>query len=187
MRSSPIFTSEYELVGTKPYRLKWDDVLKIWRANEENLEHWIKYYQKEGYKSWEEWREKFFKRFGVRHLAWDFFEMKNQIQVMTGLRGANFGGWRRLMEGQKHLTFLEMAKIEAVQTHPALKGFMENFPKETTIIAVRHRGEIYVIEGMHRCAAYSVALSRGKVIDSKIKIALGHRDGLRPLFLDYRL
>ena len=132
------FPFEYKLVGYPPYRLKWSDVLKIYRENEEHLDHWRQYYQAQGYKSWEEWREKFFRRFGLRHLAWDFMELTNPW-VIDYFRGAGFRGWKRLT-GQKYLTFGQMAMLQPVQKHEPLRNLIANFPLETTIIAVRHRG-----------------------------------------------
>lgn len=180
------FLYEHRLMGYPPYKLKWADVLEIYRNNEEHLEHWKQYYQAQGYKSWEEWREKFFRRFGLRHLAWDLMEVTSP-NVISSFRGANFNGWRNLT-GQKYLRFWEMAKLESVQKHKPLRDFIENFPTETTVIAVRYNGCIFVVEGMHRCAAYALALSEGKEIPSKIKVALGRKNKLfRPMFLGKRI
>lgn len=180
------FPYEYSLVGHPPYRLKWPDVFKIFRENEEDLEHWKKYYQSQGFKSWEEWRERFFQRFGMRHLSWDLYEIVTPNAVRS-LRGADFRGWRKLT-GQKHLRFWEMAQLKSIQEYEPLRSRMDNFPKETTIIGIRYNECIFVIEGMHRCATYALALSEGKEIKTKIKIALGRKDNLiRPLFLGARI
>ncbi len=167
--------------------LSWSDTENIWRNNEASLEHWQRYYQSQGYQTWEEWREKFFRRFGVRHLKWDSFEINYPIQVVPLLRGADFRGWRKLMAGKKHLTFWEMVQLEGVRNHKALEDFRRNFPKETTIIAIKHLEEIFVIEGMHRCAAHTLAFKEGIIIDSKIKLVIGTKNSLRPFFLGFRL
>lgn len=180
------FSYEHRLVGRSPYNLKWADVLQIYRNNEESLEHWKQYYRAQGYKSWEEWREKFFKRFGLKHLAWDFMEVTTP-HVVGSFRGANFSGWKKLT-GQKYLRFWEMAQLKAIREYAPLRNLISNFPAETTIIAVRHNGSIFVIEGMHRCAAYALAVSEDNYIESKITMALGRKDKLfRPMFLGVRI
>ena len=180
------FPFEYDLKGYPPYRLKWADVLKVYRDNEEHLEHWKQYYQSQGYKNWEEWREKFFRRFGLRQLKCEMFEITRPV-VVSYLRGADFGSWRRLT-GEKYLTFEQMAMTKQIQNYEPLRNLIKNFPQETTIIAVRHNESIFVIEGMHRCAAYALAYREGNIIPSKIKIILGHKDQLiRPIFLGFRI
>ncbi|OGN00091.1 MAG: hypothetical protein A2817_02155 [Candidatus Yanofskybacteria bacterium RIFCSPHIGHO2_01_FULL_39_8b] len=180
------FPYEYDLRGYPPYKLKWVDVLQIYRNNEEHLEHWKQYYQAQGYKNWEEWRKKFFKRFGLRQLRWDMFELTRPI-IISYLRGADFQGWRKLT-GDRYLTFGQMAMLESVKKHEPLRDLIKNFPSETTIIAIRHKECIFVIEGMHRCAAHALAYREGNIIPSHIKIVLGRKDKwFRPMFLGKRI
>lgn len=182
----PIFPYEYDLKGCPPYRLNWFDVFKIYRNNEEHLEHWKQYYESQGYKSWEEWREKFFQRFGLRHLAWNLYNVTSPNAVVS-FRGADFRGWRKLT-GQKHLQFWEMAELDAIKDYSPLEKYIREFPSETTLIGIRYHGSIFIVEGMHRCAAYALALSEGIEIHSNIKIALGRKNKLiRPMFLGKRI
>ena len=69
--------------------------------------------------------------------------------------------WKQFAEG-----------IKVIQDHKGINSIANNFPKETIIIGLEVKGEIVIIEGMHRCCAIAMMSKNQKEIESNIFIAL---------------
>ncbi|MBI2064680.1 MAG: hypothetical protein HYT62_01350 [Candidatus Yanofskybacteria bacterium] len=157
--------------------LTWPEVKEIWRNNEENLEHWKKYWESQGHNSWEEWRKKSFWRFNVARADWALYKFTDPSESIPRLKPGLFRGWKKLFYGNRiYLSFAELMENQDVINYPPLqefRGFLQKLD-QTTIIGLYDSYEnITVIEGMHRCAAYTVSMHQGQPLPTQFYIALG--------------
>lgn len=159
--------------------LTWPEVRKIWQNNEESLTHWQIYWEAQGYKSWEQWRKKFFWRFNTARANWALYEVNDPMVTIPCLKPGPFRGWRKLFYKNRNcLTFVSLVYNTSVANHPPVQQFKELLKtmEQTTIIGLYDpkSHHITVIEGMHRCAAYSVSVVGDRVaLPIKFYIALG--------------
>ncbi len=147
--------------------LMWGEVAEIWRGNEINEEHWKKYYESKGHKTWGQWRKKYMDAYAALGKEWYLVKVKDPLLSVPNLRGGNYKGWKtNIYEGRELPTFSEMKE------HPAAAEYLKNLPPTTTIIALNTNIGIIVAEGMHRCAAITKAAKEGKKIDLNLYIAM---------------
>lgn len=175
------------LFGKKIQDLNWEEVQEIWKNNEESLEHWKTYWQSRGFNSWQEWREKSFRRFAIKDLSWTLMETWKSASWVPHLSYANFNGWNKLARADKYDSFYNLARNEDLGSYEPLVRLVNDFPKETTIIGIELDGVLYVIEGMHRCASAALALRQHKTLETNIKIAIGKKIGDKPKYLKARI
>lgn len=187
--SDPNYRDYLGPFGEKVRDLNWKDVIEIWKNNEENLEHWKNYWQSKGFNSWQEWRERFFSRFGIKDLAWSLMETEYSSHHVPHWRYANFKGWNKLAQANKYNSFYRLARheMEKLENYEPLVRLIEDFPVETTVIGIELGKDLYIIEGMHRCASIAVAHWQGKRIETNIRVAVGKRVGSRPRFFETRV
>jgi hypothetical protein len=162
--------------------LTWPDVFEIWRKNEAyDGSHWHAHYQSHGFKTWEDWRMSYVKPFGLEDLNWQLFSVINPLTAVPLFHGGPFRSWvEKFYEGQEFPSFTDLAQNPQVQSHQGIISFMKNFPKQTILTGVILKGEIIILEGMHRCAALALANRNGIKIETEIKIALAkhNRDSI---------
>jgi len=154
--------------------MTWKGVLKLWKKGEASLPHWIKYFKDKGFKSWEDWREHDFIRYGCNSLDWSLYKITNPTKTILTFRGGSSKTWiERYYNGKSHPTFKEIASHPDLSSNEGVKSFIKNFPEDTTLIGIKTGKGIIVIEGMHRCAAIALANKEKKKIKTEVKIALG--------------
>ena len=144
------------------------DVFETWRENEEHVEHWKEFYKGS---SWLEWRLQFFAKFNGPNQDWYRCSIANP-EVILEFRGGPFRGWKNQYYGDCLMPpFKTIAKNPKIAEQPYIRNLSENFPKETIITALNTDDfGMFVIEGMHRCAAVALALEEGREIDSDITV-----------------
>jgi len=159
-------------------KLSWPEVFEIWRKNEDySGSHWIEHWQSRGFSSWQEWRERYVKPWGLDHLDWELYEIINPVETVAEFCGGSFRSWaEKFYNGKDNPSFIELAANPEIQNHQGVLKFFNNFPKETIISAVILNGKIVIVEGMHRCAALGLAAHYGKKIDTKVQLALAQYD-----------
>lgn len=143
--------------------LTWPEVKEMWRGNEEYLEHWQKYWKAQGYKSWEEWRKKFFWRFNTARADWALYRISSPQESIPLFKPGSFRGWRKFYYPNfTYTTFAELTLNSNIINHPPIREFQDHLKKmgHTTIIGLVDPDSttITVIEGMHRCAAYCTSM-----------------------------
>jgi hypothetical protein len=154
-----------------------EEVFEIWRANEAHLPHWQEYlkHEKEGV-SWEQWRSKNARKFGLYGKEWKLYQVENPCEVVPSWFGGPFDGWSEYYGGQESTTFARLTETSAAEI-PAVKAMVESFPNETTVTALVRGGRVVVIEGMHRCVALAVRSRIGKACgDTLFQVALARDD-----------
>lgn len=147
--------------------LKWEEVVKIWRNNEISENHWKKYWEEKGFKSWEEWRKKHINAYAKLNKNWYLVRVNNPTLSVPNFRGGNYKGWAdNFYEGR------EMPKFSEIKEHWIASEFLKNLPNKTTIIGLNTNNGIVVAEGMHRCAAITKGIKEGKKLQLDLYIAM---------------
>ncbi len=147
--------------------LTWEKVFEIWKNSEINEEHWAEYYKKEGFKSWEDWRNKYIGPVKALNKEWRLFKVIDPLKSVPNFRGGPYRGWsKNFYEGRDLPTFAE------IKENPAVAKYLENLHGEITIIAWNTDIGVVIIEGMHRCAAIAKAAKEGRDLNLDLYIAM---------------
>ena len=153
--------------------LKWSDVFSIWEINEASDQGWILHATKNrGFPSWQAWRQSYASKFGLSDLHWNLYEIIDSA-VLSTFHAGPYGAWAKYYDNKNSLPFNKLIKHSAVQANKRLQKMIRNFPDEMNLIGVRKpSGIIVIIEGTHRCLAFTY-LQINKVISKlEVKIAL---------------
>ncbi|MCX6763130.1 MAG: hypothetical protein NTZ97_00120 [Candidatus Moranbacteria bacterium] len=153
--------------------LKWEEVFDIWRQNEASDPKWMEHYKSRGFATWEAWRETYAVPFKCAEADWGFYVITNPLQDIPNFCGGPFRGWKENHYGEKDtMTFAKLANLDHFQNFYKTEDIIKNFPNGTIISGMEVDGDIYIIEGMHRCLAIALAKKRGLDMPIDIKIAL---------------
>ena len=156
--------------------LSWQDVFEIWRKSEEPLEHWQKVWKEKGFASWEAWRQATHANLRGQELSWALYKISDPIAEIPDWRGGMFHAWAKwfypvLSEQPPRLK--DLLAHPGVNNHWYVREILNNFPSETTILAIRLKnGDIIIVEGMHRCCSIAMAALNKTSIKSNITLAL---------------
>ena len=153
--------------------LTWEGVFAIWRDNEASNPKWIEHYTSRGYSSWEEWRTATHAPIKGSQLEWHLYEVLDPLATIPHFRGGPFKSWKRMyFEGKDSPRFADLVQHPGLQHHEGLEALITDFPPETTISGLLAGGDVYTIEGMHRCCAIALAAERGLTLTTELKLIL---------------
>jgi len=169
MRKLLIFMNNFDFEPIK--EITWPEIWADWRALEE--EHWRAHYQARGYKTWDEWRQKYWQSIKPESRIWSLMKIKNPKTDIPKFFVGPFRGWAKYYTYRDHSTFADIAKLrlETENEIPA-KYFVNNFPASVRLIGLQFEDKIMIMEGTHRCLAVSILISQGKSVNFNIEIAL---------------
>lgn len=155
------------------HSITWEDVFEYWRQSEANNPAWVQHYLKKGFSSWEEWRNTTHGPLKGSKLKWSLYQITNPSKTVPTLRGGPFNSWKtRYYNCKNSPRFSELITHPDLQNHKGLEKMVSNFPKETTITGLLANNDIYTIEGMHRCCAFTLAVQQGTPVQTNMKIML---------------
>ncbi len=153
--------------------LTWEEVFDVWRQNEASNPAWIKHYQSKGFSSWEEWRNATHGPINGDEREWYLYRVLNPLESVPTFRGGPFKSWKKMyFEGKDSPRFSELILHPGLQNHDGLEKLIAGFPKATTISGLMAGGNIYTIEGMHRCCAMVLAAQRGLHLTTELSLML---------------
>lgn len=151
-------------------KISWPAVYKIWKKNEEKNPAWIEHYQKKGFPSWKEWRNIYIEPLKLDKLNWQIKTISNPLLVIPNFYGGPFKAWKNnfykkilRVEQCSTPTFKKLAKLKEVKNNERFTKLIQNFPKKTTLIALKINKKIIIIEGMHRCTALALMKTKKSV------------------------
>lgn len=158
--------------------LTWPEVVEIWRASEEGLEHWRKYWMAKGFVSWQAWREKTHENLRGAELSWALYRVPNPLFEIPNWRGGMFHSWAKWF----YPSFLEQPpRLKDVLAHPGVQNhwfireIARQFPHTTVISAIQSPGgDIVIVEGMHRACALALAAQDKISVQSEVTVALAY-------------
>jgi len=154
--------------------ITWPEVFELWHQNEKDNENWKKLYQQRGYDNWHDWRMSYAGPLGLDKLSWDYYEIIDPIKTVPNYYGGPFTVWKKYYYGDKDT--LPYKDLLAEQVLRRIDGkvlkLAENFPKNTNLLGLIHKGRVVIIEGTHRCLAVSWLAKQGRPLNARINIAL---------------
>lgn len=153
--------------------ITWEEVFDAWRQSEASNPGWIEHYKSKGFTSWEEWRSATHKPIKGEERVWHLYRVVAPLESVPTFRGGPFKSWKqRYYEGKDTPLFSELILHPALQHHDRLEKLLADFPKVTTITGLLAGGDIYTIEGMHRCCAIALAAQRGLPLTTELSLML---------------
>ena len=137
-------------------KMEWTDVIKVLSASVVDPE-WINL-------------------FTAEQLKWERYTLIQPLLFVPDFSVAPFLSWRqKYFQDQKMLMFSDLVEINTeLHQDEYLNSLIDNFPSETTIIALLVDEKIFVIEGFRRCCAIALAVQRQrrlKIHEFKIILA----------------
>lgn len=165
----------FELIRDLP----WEEVFEYWRKSEGEDSPWLTVAKKDGFENWEKWRlEKYALPVGCAEAKWKLYKIKKPLTVVPKFFGGPFESWTRLhYGGEKTRTFQELVKLPAIENHEKIRRLSRDYPIESTIVCLRPKnGNIYTVEGMHRCSALALMAAENISFSKEIFMALGELD-----------
>jgi hypothetical protein len=155
----------------------WQQVLDEWRNREAGM-GWEAVYEPRGFKTWDEWRAKHYSALGLPTRSWRQYQVDHSEAVIPGMWAVAYSGWRRYYPaGLTQARFADIVKHPDLPDNGKVKVLLENFPLETTVIAVKCGDDLALFEGMHRAATIALLASRGQAVKTKLIVALTEFDG----------
>lgn len=157
--------------------LTWDEVFDLWRQNEDTP-RWEAVYTTRGFATWAEWRMTYADPWRCPELRWALYRIDSPTDVVPQFIGGRFRTWVEKYYGKRYSpTFSELIQHPELSHHANIDSMMRDFPRETTITALFHRGENavaapMVIEGMHRCCAIAKAAALSHPINAELFVAM---------------
>ncbi len=150
----------------------WAAVYRHWADEEEPRPDWRKHYQALGYPTWRAWRETvIIKPFRLDQRRWKKYRLAALAAVLDW-HGGPFPRWRReYYRGAQTRSFRWLVMSGQYARKAKLRPGRK-LPATMTIFGLRYRGRVYLIDGMHRCAAIAVRLVAGKQVKTSITIAV---------------
>jgi len=150
--------------------ITWQKVYRTWKKNEDH-DFWRAHYQPRGFSSWPEWRKNYIQPLGLEKLKWQTGELKN-IKDILNFYGGPFKAWKKYFYKNKNsLTFKQLALLSKIKNNKRFKKLINNFPGQTTLIAIQRKNKIIIIDGMHRATALALMINKKQKIKTKINIA----------------
>lgn len=170
MTKPPIALNDEFLRHEMP--VSWTAVWNFWRKNEEELPHWIEYWQAKGFESWDQWRQERVDHYGLQSLRWHYYRVEMPYSSIPQFRGGPYKGWIEKYYKGRHLpTFERLAKdARGINLHPGIKDLLADFPTVSVLLGIVINGKVYIIEGMHRCAALALIANQGTSLRKKLDI-----------------
>lgn len=150
----------------------WPKVYQRWAADERKQADWSKHYRSLGYASWQAWREAVvIKPFRLGQRRWKLYRVTD-LAVVLDWHGGPFPRWiREYYRGAQTRSFRWLVESGHVARKAKVRA-IRKVPSTVTIFGLRVKNKIYVLDGMHRCAAIAVHASHGQAMKTRITIAL---------------
>ena len=155
--------------------MSWEEVFEFWYDNEGSSENWKNVAKKRGFPSWAEWRKQNYARpLGLKTASWGYYEIDKPAEVIADFFGGPFRTWiENYYDNEKTKRISELIKVPEIREHQGIQAMKDNFPKNNIIICLRHKGEFYVIEGMHRACALALMNEEKDYSIKKMHFAIG--------------
>lgn len=163
--------------------LTWDEVFSQWEEIEKQSTFMQTMWKDRGYFSWREWRYEYAIRFRLEELLWGLHTVLKPLKSVPLFFGGPFKSWVEFVYGGlKNPCFKELIELQIIKDLKRIHYLVEDFPKETFIIAVEVAGRITIVEGMHRCLALALAAKEKREVRTVVHIALAkHPDSVLPI------
>ncbi len=129
----------------------WDEIYNAWRQRETKHDLWKEYYERKGFKSWEEFRAKHIEQEQLPNLKWKLYEITPE--EIPSFHCGNYTNWQKLAKEIGDDTFEKLSCVPFFQNHQKIKNLLADFPTETELIALKKGNDIYLFEGHHRAVA----------------------------------
>jgi hypothetical protein len=130
----------------------WAEVYGEWRKSEDS-ESWKEFYEKKGFRSWEDWRWSRIKMFGLESRKWELFAPENAVEEVRSMFCDLATRWRDFCPVVEKSDFLSLSKRDELKMHPKILGLRENFPEDSWLMGFKNNDRGIILDGHHRACA----------------------------------
>lgn len=150
----------------------WSAIWRRWSWEEGRLKKWRNHFQRQGFRSWSEWRQAVVVTpFGLPRRRWTLYKVVDPGVIAKWL-GGPFPRWvAGPYRGAQSRSFNWLA-AHGQTTEEKKKIIKKNLPKTIYFFGLIYQGQIVVLDGMHRSLAIAARVKAGLPVKSKIVIAL---------------
>ncbi|OGL36781.1 hypothetical protein A3A68_02460 [Candidatus Saccharibacteria bacterium RIFCSPLOWO2_01_FULL_48_13] len=156
-------------------RQTWDEVFNTWQSNEDGP-GFKRVYLDRGYADWQAWRNTVVQRLHLDELDWSLYDVQSPAITVPSFHGGPFKPWiERYYDGANEPTFEQIIKFPGTDIQSRRK-FVDiiKASKDVDLVGLLKDKKIYIIEGMHRCVAITLAASRNKSFNASVRISLAN-------------
>jgi hypothetical protein len=153
-------------------KITWPGAFSIWRQQEKDRTAWQQIHKERGYNYWDEWRQAYTDQLKCDELDWYVFKIKFPTEIIPNFYCGPYKSWRDKHGEGDITTFEKIVSHPDIKNNEGVKKLVSDFPTTTTLIGLRVKNKIAVIEGMHRCCVITLLAENKEPLNSTILIAL---------------
>ena len=150
--------------------ITWGEIFANWQANEGSRLSWQEFAQQEkGWESWEAWRRYMSDQYDASHRTWKLYEITDPAEAIPDFKLGPYKGWQQHFEDKLEHSFKDLATTQEVwmRKNTGIQNCLAHFPVNGTQFFGAHISDddsVILLEGHHRCAAFSLAAHDGHPI-----------------------
>lgn len=157
-----------ELVGPTT----WAAVYRQWYGQEGRRLDWRRHYLERCHRSWREWRQfSIIQPFALAKKKWQIYRLDDPTKVLDW-HGGPFPGWKRdYYAGAQTRSFRWLVNEGKIQKNRKV-GKFKTVPPTMKLFGLRYKNKIIILDGMHRCCALALMMTKKKPVRTTIILAL---------------
>lgn len=151
--------------------MTWEEVFATWEQVEEG--YWDKLIAERGFANWKEWRQRYLAPFLPETRSWGLYLIHEPEATIPDFWVGPYPGWKKYFPagaGEAH--FSDLITNKDLPENDKIAAITRYFPEETTMMGIKHKDEVVLLDGTHRAAAITLAGSQNKKIASAVFIML---------------
>lgn len=165
--------------------IEWEEIYDNWRSGETRGDFWRDYYGRQGFSSWEDFRDKYISAIRPDEYLWSLFKILPY--EIGGFKCGAFEGWLEVADEVRDRSFNKLCRAAHFRGHPKVEEIKRHFPSPTQLIGLHKDEAVYLLEGNHRAVA-ACQLMDAKLNQKEIMLALCNlQDDREYPFVDYSL
>lgn len=131
--------------------ITWHEVFDTWRKLEAWQESWKKHWEGRGFASWDEWREAYAAPLEPDKLDWQLYRVGEPLKEFPNIYGVPTRSWvDKAYDGETTKLLKDLLSHSIVTDNRKIEDIKRDFPPETMLTGLVYKGNIILVEGMHR-------------------------------------
>ncbi len=134
--------------------ITWSEIFDTWREREARQASWKEHWESRGFESWDEWRRAYIGPYRPETRDWSLYRVPDPTRVFPDIFSVPTDAWiRKAYGGETTKQFRDIVDMPVFKENAKIDAIRKDFPDDTMLIGLWFRGDIVLLEGMHRAAA----------------------------------